>query len=106
MELMRTGVPGVLRNGYVADAAPQRFYGDPAPDAGPDLVAVKPLGNMIILVLVFCCFGFVFGRSWAQDPLKRVRLDKWCRTHLTLAPGTNYKVISWPLSGLVKRNLN
>ena len=50
------------------------------------LVAVKPLGKMIILVLVFCCFGSVFGQSWPQDPFKRVRLEKWCRTHLKLAP--------------------
>ncbi len=34
---------------------------------------------------MFCCFGPVFGRGWPQDPLKRVRLEKWCRTHLELA---------------------
>ena len=55
-------------------------------DWGTELsvVAVKPLGKMIILVLVVCCFGPVFGQSWPQDPFKRVRLEKWCRTHLKL----------------------
>jgi hypothetical protein len=31
------------------------------------------------------------GQTWPQDPFQRVRLEKWCRTHLKLAPKTNYK---------------
>ena len=42
----------------------------------------NPLGKMTILVLVFCCFGLVFGQSWPQDPFKRVRLG----AHLKFAP--------------------
>ena len=56
--------------------------------------AVKPLGEMIMLVLVFWCFGLVFGQSWPQDPFKRVRLDKWCRTRPKLTPETNSRVVS------------
>jgi hypothetical protein len=28
------------------------------------------------------------------------RSKKWCRTHLKLAPETNYKAMSWPFPGL------
>ena len=42
----------------------------------------NPLGKMTILVLVFCCFGLVFGQSWPQDPFKRVRLG----AHLKFCP--------------------
>jgi hypothetical protein len=33
-------------------------------------VAIKPLGRLIILVLVFCCVGSVFGQNWSQEPQK------------------------------------
>ncbi len=39
------------------------------------LVAVKPLGKMLILVLVFCCFGAVLGNSLPQDPFRRARVE-------------------------------
>ena len=26
------------------------------------------------------------GQTWPQDPFKRVRLEKWCRTHLESTP--------------------
>ncbi len=50
------------------------------------LLAVKPLRKMIILVLVFCCFGSLFGQSWSQDPFERITLEKWSRNHLYLDP--------------------
>jgi hypothetical protein len=50
-----------------------------------NLMAVKPLGKMIIFVLMFCYFRPDFGQSWARDPFKRVRLEKRCRTHIKLA---------------------
>jgi hypothetical protein len=49
-------------------------------------MAVKPFGNMIILVLVFGCFALFFDKVGPKDPFKRVRLEKWRRTHLELAP--------------------
>ncbi len=36
------------------------------------------------------------GLTWRRDPFQRVRLAKCCRTHLKLAPETNYNTISWP----------
>ncbi len=36
------------------------------------------------------------GRAWPRDPLQRVRLEKWRRTHLKVDPDTNCKTISWP----------
>ena len=78
-----------------------------SPTSGPEallcnkgLVAGKPLGKMVILVYFVCCFGQVFGQSWPQDPFERVRFEQWCRTHLKLAPETNYKAMSWPFPGL------
>ncbi len=50
--------------------------------------------------LKFCFVRSFSGQTWPRDPVQRVRLEKWCRTHLTLAPGINYKVISWPFPGL------
>ena len=50
------------------------------------LVAAKPLEKMVILVFLFCCVGSVVGRSLPQDPVKRARLETWCRTQLKLAP--------------------
>ena len=73
------------------------MYIQPGPTLS--LVAVKPLGKIIILVLVFGCFGPVFGQSLPQDPIKRVWLDKWCRTRIKLAPQTNYIAISWLIPG-------
>ncbi len=62
-------------------------------------MAVKPLGEMAIVDLVFGCFGPVLGQSWPHDPFKRVMLEKWCRMHLKLAPETNYNVISLLIPG-------
>ncbi len=47
----------------------------------------------------FCCFGTAFGHNWPQDPCNRARLEKWCRTHLQLAPQTTSQAIWWPTPG-------
>ncbi len=39
-------------------------------------IAVKPLGPILNLVLVFCYFGQVFDQGWHPDPFKRVKLEK------------------------------
>ena len=46
------------------------------------LVAIKLLGNMILLVLGFVVLGQLSGQIGPQDPSKRVRLERWCRTQL------------------------
>ncbi len=65
-----------------------------APKRHIDLMAVKPLGKMIIFVLVFGCFGSAFGQRLRQDFFKRVRLDKWCRTHSKFGPETISRAVS------------
>ncbi len=55
--------------------------------------------------LSFGLFRSFPGRTWPRDPFQRVRLKKWCRTHLKLAPETDYKVISWPFPGLGQKKL-
>ncbi len=37
-------------------------------------------------------FGPFSGQTWPQDPFKRVRLDKCCRTHLKSAPEPNFNI--------------
>ena len=58
--------------------------------SGPDLriylLAIKPLGKMIISVLFFGYFGSVFGQSWSQDPFERVKLDKMIQKSLRFSP--------------------
>ncbi len=46
-------------------------------------------------------FGFwaISGRTWPRGPFKPAGLDKWCRNHSKLTPGTNSKAASWPCSG-------
>ena len=58
-------------------------------------MAMRPLGEIIILFYSFCCVGLVLGQSWPLDSFKRVRLEGCCRTHLKVAPQTNSKSISW-----------
>ncbi len=61
--------------------------GSDTPGLSGSLVAVKPLGTKtLILVLVFGCFGTLFGQSWPKDTFKRVTFEKWCRTHSKLTP--------------------
>jgi hypothetical protein len=70
--------------------------GPRSPDRGSEalqsnlnLVAVKPLGKKIILVLVLvpCCFVPVFGQSWPpRTPVNGPGSTHWCRTHLQVAP--------------------
>ncbi len=49
-------------------------------------MAVKALGNMIVSVLLSCCFGPFFGHSWPLDPLKRVRLKNGAEGTLNKNP--------------------
>ena len=55
-------------------------------DRVPDLLSFR-IGNNN--------YNFSFGlwpvsdRTWSRDPFKRVGLEKLCRTHPKLAPGTN-----------------
>ncbi len=60
------------------------------------VLLVLPRNNNYDLSFVFRSFS---GRAWPRDPLQRVRLEKWCRTHPKLAPETNQKAISWPCPG-------
>jgi hypothetical protein len=42
-----------------------------------------------------CPSGAAFPvQTWPQDPLKRVWLHRWCRTHLKATPGTDCNTIS------------
>ncbi len=66
------------------------------------LVALKPRNKNRNLSFVV---SVIPGETWPRDSLQRVRLETWCRTHLKLAPETNYKAMSWPFPGLAK-NLN
>ncbi len=54
---------------------------------GFSLSAAMPW-TVFYFIFGFCVkgHGLVFGPSWPQDPFERVRLEKWCRTRLTLAP--------------------
>jgi hypothetical protein len=45
--------------------------------------------------LVLAGLGPVSGGTWPRDPLQRVRLEIWCRTHTKLAPETKSKAVSW-----------
>ena len=65
-----------------------------------DLVAILPRNKNLDLGFGFRSFS---GQTWPRDPLQRVRFEKWCRTPLKLAQGTNYQVISWPFPGLGKK---
>ncbi len=50
--------------------------------------------------------GFVplSGQTWPQDPLKRVRLETWCRTHPKSTPETNIRPFSEHFSELTNSN--
>ncbi len=93
MALANSGRSGVLPD------VPGSIYNELCINNQLNLVAVKPLGNMIILVFVFCCFWPAFGKKMPQNPVKGVRLEKQCRTHLKLGPQINHEAISWLIPG-------
>ncbi len=64
----------------------------------PHLVAIRPRNKQYNLS--FGLFRIFPGQTWPRDPLQGVRLEKWCRTHLKLAPETNSKAMSWQFPGL------
>ncbi len=64
-----------------------------------DLVAVTPLGKMIILVLGFDVLGNCLAKVGPRTPNNRVRLGKCGRTHLEVAPDSNDKPISRLIPG-------
>ncbi len=74
---------------------PGRFRQGPANN--PNLPSLR-IGDQNLYIFVF---GFWpdSGRTWPRDPLQRVGLEKWCRTHPRSAPETNSKAVSRPFSG-------
>ncbi len=57
------------------------------------LVALRP--RKTSCNLSFGLFLTFSGQAWPRDPLQRVRLEKWCNTHLKVAPEAKSKAISW-----------
>ncbi len=75
-----------------------------SPTLNAKFIAIKPRNKHYNLS--FGLFRSFSGRAWPRDPFQRVKLDKWCRTHLELAPETNAKAMSWPFPGLSQESLN
>ncbi len=48
-------------------------------------------------------FWQLSGQTWPQDSFKRVRLEKWCRTHLKSPQETNSNAISRHFLNFVRR---
>ena len=104
--LRARALTSLSRNGYGPWRRQERFWGGtpqtresggrgqvPAPPAGDNQLEATDFDTCLesrkFCILVFGCFDQVFGQSWPQDPFKRVKLEKWCRTRPILAPETN-----------------